>query len=117
MDFEGLEIQQFRLEIIENINVRKNNVFIDFKNHAGEKFLFVDDKYYDIVENNSILKLTSGSYTIEIYFYDPAKNEIFYDIVEIDVPSQSSLSFLSLILLIFFVSIIFTFIIIKRKSR
>ena len=117
VDYEGKEITATDFELIQSKEIDENEVFINFK-HLGEKIIFVNGTYYDIVEDKeTILKLTSGKHVIQAYFYNLTSEGISFDKEEVTIPSSNSISFLSWIILIVFIVIIPIIIIIKKKSE
>lgn len=100
---EGEEVSQKTL--IANKQILENDVTINFE-QEGEKVIFVNGKYYDFINSESmILRLTSGEHLVQVYLYDGEK--YFYEEIKVNVPDLDSISFISFFVLGIFVLIIF----------
>jgi len=110
VDFSGKELNGGS-DLISDSNTKQGQTLIDFSS-SGTKIIFVDGKFYDVInENNAILQLTSGQHTIKFFQYSSG---YLIDEVKVETASPRSISIISGV--VFIIAVLLIILLFKRKK-
>lgn len=100
--------------LIQNHRLEGTNYRLNFQ-QQGQKVIFVNDMFYDMVQENFInLKLVSGNHKVETFLY----NDGYYqDEVDVYIPRTNNISFVSILITILFILVMIFMFMRKRWKQ